>query len=108
VGMRFGTWVMRSHYRDGLLKAVEKNYPKIKNGIRRLLVTANVFLSSPILVNLIMEALSFCETSVLTRATRHNIQKTAFCIVTAEKTSYLTYPKIVTLRVQEVGWGGVR
>jgi hypothetical protein len=39
---------------------------------RRLLVTANVP-SSPILVTLMMEALSSSETSVLTRATRRNI-----------------------------------
>jgi hypothetical protein len=52
----------------------------MKNGVfwdvcsmRRLLVTANVVLSSPILVTLMMEALSSFETSVLTRATRHNI-----------------------------------
>jgi hypothetical protein len=38
----------------------------------RLLVMANIP-SSPILVTLMMEALSSNETSVLTRATRHNI-----------------------------------
>jgi hypothetical protein len=42
------------------------------NSVRRLLVTANVP-SSPIPVTLMMEALSYCETSVLTRATRRNI-----------------------------------
>jgi hypothetical protein len=40
--------------------------------VRRLLVTTNVP-SSPILVTLMMEALSSFETSVLTRATRRNI-----------------------------------
>jgi hypothetical protein len=40
--------------------------------VRRLLVTASVVPSSPILVTL-MEALSSSETSVLTRATRRNI-----------------------------------
>jgi hypothetical protein len=40
--------------------------------VRRLLVTANVVPSSPILVTLMMEALR-SETSVLTRATRRNI-----------------------------------
>jgi hypothetical protein len=41
--------------------------------VRRLLVTASVVLSSPILVTLMKEALSSSETSVLTRATRRNI-----------------------------------
>jgi hypothetical protein len=40
---------------------------------RRLLVTASVVPSSPILVTLMKEALSSSETSVLTRATRRNI-----------------------------------
>jgi hypothetical protein len=41
--------------------------------VRRLLVTANVVPSSPILVTLLKEALRSSETSVLTRATRRNI-----------------------------------
>jgi hypothetical protein len=41
--------------------------------VRRLLVAASVVPSSPILVTLMKDALSFCETSVLTRATRRNI-----------------------------------
>jgi hypothetical protein len=41
--------------------------------VRRLLVKASVVPSSPILVTLMEEALSSSETSVLTRATRHNI-----------------------------------
>jgi hypothetical protein len=40
---------------------------------RRLLVTANVVPSSPILVTLMMEALSSSEMSVLTKATGRNI-----------------------------------
>jgi hypothetical protein len=39
----------------------------------RLLVTANVVPSSPILVTLMIEALRSSETSVLTRTTRRNI-----------------------------------
>jgi predicted hotdog family 3-hydroxylacyl-ACP dehydratase len=41
--------------------------------VRRLLVTASAVPSSTILVTLMKEALSSSETSVLTRATRHNI-----------------------------------
>jgi hypothetical protein len=43
------------------------------HSLRRLLVTASVVPSSPILVVLMKEALSSSETSVLTRATRRNI-----------------------------------
>jgi hypothetical protein len=41
--------------------------------VRRLLVTANVVPSTPILITLMKEALSSSETSVLTRATRRDI-----------------------------------
>jgi hypothetical protein len=39
----------------------------------KLLVTANIVSSSLILLTLVMEAIHSCETSVLTRATGHNI-----------------------------------
>jgi hypothetical protein len=41
--------------------------------VRRLLVTASAVPSSLILVTLMKEALSSSETSIPTRATRHNI-----------------------------------
>jgi energy-converting hydrogenase Eha subunit H len=43
--------------------------------VHRLLVTVNVVTISPILVILMMEALSSSETYILTRATRRNIQE---------------------------------
>jgi hypothetical protein len=41
--------------------------------VRRLLVTANVVPNLPILVTLMIEALDFSETSVLTRVAHRNI-----------------------------------
>jgi hypothetical protein len=57
--------------------------------VRGLLDTANVVPSSPILVTLLMEALSSSETSVLTRATQLKSRNTPFFIFIAVKTSNL-------------------
>jgi hypothetical protein len=45
----------------------------VTRSVHRLLVTASIVPSSPILVTLMKEALSSSETSVLTGATRRNI-----------------------------------
>jgi hypothetical protein len=59
---------------DGILHSHRRENLKLfLRSVRRLLVAANVVPSSPILVTLIMEELCSSETSVLTRATRHNI-----------------------------------
>jgi hypothetical protein len=65
--------------------------------LRRLLVTANIP-SSPILVTLMMEALISSETSVLTRATRRNVQEDSILHSHRRKTliSYTTllFPRL--------------
>jgi hypothetical protein len=58
--------------------------------VRRLLVTACVVPSSPILSTLVKEALSSSEASVLQEPHAVTSQKTQFFLVTAVKTSNLT------------------
>jgi hypothetical protein len=58
--------------------------------VLRLLVTANVVPSSPILVTLMMEAIRSSETRFLQEPHGVTSQKTAFFIVTVVNSSNLT------------------
>jgi hypothetical protein len=52
---------------------VSEEYLVFLQSVRRLLITASVVPSSTIIFTLMKEALSFSETSVITRTTRRNI-----------------------------------
>jgi hypothetical protein len=75
----------------------------------KMIVTASVVPSSPILVTLIMEALSFSETSVLTRATRRNIPEEPFFRIKNDPSNLYVRKQKQWTRAGEVGrnkWPG--
>jgi hypothetical protein len=78
---------------SGMLRGV--SLVRSDAAVHRLLVTANVP-SSPILVTLMMKALSSSETSVLTRATWRSIPEDAIFHSHCRENlkSYIAYPKI--------------
>jgi hypothetical protein len=74
--LRFGGTYRLHHQGDKNRRArnnVSSNSVVYLRRLRRLLVTANVIPSSPILVTLMIVAIRSSETSVITRVTRLNI-----------------------------------
>jgi hypothetical protein len=68
--------------------------------VRQLLVTAGVVPSSQILVTLMKDALSSSDTSVITRATRRNIQEDAILHVSLMSVSLIALSIVPHIRVR--------
>jgi hypothetical protein len=66
--------------------------------VRRLLVTASVVHSTPILVTLMKEALLSSETSLLTRATRLNIPEDAILHLVTRRSVTTDWVKVGSRR----------
>jgi hypothetical protein len=76
-GMLRSVALVRTDVSEELSTSFIPSHLVFLRSVHRLLVTASVVPSSPILVTLMKEALSSSETTVLTRATWYNIPEDA-------------------------------
>jgi hypothetical protein len=75
---RFGGKYRLHHQVNKKRRARDILSSNFHRSVRRLLVTANTAIRPPILFSLVKEVIRSSETSVLTRATRRDIQEDGF------------------------------